>query len=99
MKASSNYRKPLVFASGAQRHTTATHPLGFTSIVLLSFCNFCIFSSSHQRRTMHQKEQRIHVVRKRRMLQGAVTRTKGPWSLMRRTRGEEINEKQRNPQR
>ena len=61
--------------------------------------NICISAFSHQRRTMRQKEQGILAARKRQMPRAAATRTKGPWSSTRRTRGEGLNEKQRSPQR
>lgn len=77
-------------------HFFKKHPLFFFSS---PHCKICISASSHRRRTMHQRERRIQLVQKKQMLQAVVMRMKVLWWSTRRTRGEELNEKQRSPER
>lgn len=56
------------------------------------FGDVFIFAVS-QRRTTHQKERGMQVARKKPMPRAAATRTKEPWSSMKKARREGINEK------
>lgn len=58
-----------------------------------------ISASSHQRRTMHQREERTRLVQKKQTLRAAAMKMKALWSLMRRMTGEGVNEKRWSPER